>query len=151
VTGDGKKRKPNPDAAKTSEESCPTADRESHIRQLTPAHRINLESLTERASPLAIQDPQIEFSGENESRDEQDVLTLESYRSLPAKGAWPDLSDVDLAAPSEDDFDDEGVPDTIREPRRTASETARFDQRISNYLDASKEQIEHALKKKKKK
>lgn len=119
-------------------------DRESHIRQLTPTTRREVDPLAYEGSPLAVESPQIEFTDDG-LEGGSDLLTVESYRSLPVEDAWPDLSDLDFSVADEED----GAPDTIREPRRTASETARFDQRISTYLGASKEQIEHVLKKKK--
>jgi hypothetical protein len=126
------------------------SDRDSCIRDLTPTSRVappEAEGPVSGEVPSFVDEPEIEFA-EEDRPSHTGLLEVESYRALPTEDVWPDLH-VD-----EDRFDEgagENAPETIREFQRVPSDSARFDDRIREYLDVAREAAEpHLLVKKKK-
>jgi hypothetical protein len=69
-------------------------ERETFIRQLTPARRIDVDALHQPFDPDASAAALLQ--GEASLDEAESLLTLESYQSLPSVEQWPDLYDGEL-------------------------------------------------------
>ena len=161
-------QRPHVNGPHANDARAPSAqDKQSFIRELTPARRIDVQGLEadfkapDNPPPFSddarmefgeeevptCDDPQIEFTEEEVPTTDR-LLTLESFRSLPEGDVWPDLDWVegDQEAGSIED-----APETIREERRVPSDVPGFDERIREYLGAARTTAgQHLVESKKK-